>query len=234
MLLRYYLDRRAVASRRAAASQWQHDRRAAFAWLIGGDQATEAAASGDLVLAHALVRGLAANAAALRGGDSVSHLNALLRLQERRAVATPCAAEQLQELDNSSRRRCISPGRGVAWSARWQGRSTAAHRAASLLKDAGGLGGACLVVDAALACQRTRRADGVVVLKGPVGWIVICRRRVRVTSRARQGGTPCMCVGSFRNADARATLKKQPLCTVLSPVLLAFICCIIYHIGFDL
>jgi hypothetical protein len=90
------------------------------------------------------------------------------------------------------------------------------------------------LVDAALACQRTRRADGVVVLKGPVGWIVICRRRVRVTSRARQGGTPCMCVGSFRNADARATLKKQPLCTVLSPVLLAFMCCIIYQIGFDL
>jgi hypothetical protein len=40
-----------------------------------------------------------------------------------------------------------------------------------------------------------------------------------------------MCVGSFRNADARATLKKQPLCTVVSPVLLAFICCIIYQIG---
>jgi hypothetical protein len=36
------------------ASQWQHDRGAAFAWLIVGDQATEAAASGDLVLAHAL------------------------------------------------------------------------------------------------------------------------------------------------------------------------------------
>ena len=41
---------------------------------------------------------------------------------------------------------------------------------------------------AALACQRTRAVDGVVVLKRPVGWIVICRRCVRETSRARQGG----------------------------------------------
>jgi len=41
---------------------------------------------------------------------------------------------------------------------------------------------------AALACRRTRAVDGVVVLKRPVGWIVICRRCVRETSRAIQGG----------------------------------------------
>ena len=52
-------------SRRAAASQWQQDQTSAAvsAWLLGGDQATVAAASG----VHALVAaswGLGRNAAA--------------------------------------------------------------------------------------------------------------------------------------------------------------------------
>ena len=56
-------------SRRAAASQWQQDQTSAAvsAWLLGGDQATVAAASGDLVAVHALVAaswGLGRNAAA--------------------------------------------------------------------------------------------------------------------------------------------------------------------------
>jgi len=64
--------------------------------------------------------------------------------------AAASAAEQLQELDNSSRRRCprwcASPQLGIAWSigSRCIGKRLDGHRAASLLEEAGGLGDAFL------------------------------------------------------------------------------------------
>ena len=136
-------------SRRAAASQWQQDQTSAAvsAWLLGGDQATVAAASGP---------------------------GTLLRR---------CP------------RRCASPQLGVAWSIGSLRRvGKAARRPPCRLAAPGSRRpGRCFPSranhgHAALACQRTRAVDGVVVLKRPVGWIVICRRCVRETSRARQGG----------------------------------------------